>query len=84
MRSAVSIRLNIAEGAGKSSEKELVRFIDIAFGSLYETRAAVDLLEEAGYVSPTEVNELDETLASIGRQLGGLKRAARRRIAPGK
>ncbi len=35
-RSSVSIPSNIAEGAGRQSEKEFYHFLNIAYGSAYE------------------------------------------------
>jgi four helix bundle protein len=35
-RSAVSLVSNIAEGAGRRTDREFIRFLDIAFGSAYE------------------------------------------------
>ncbi|MGL5833117.1 MAG: four helix bundle protein, partial [Waterburya sp.] len=37
-RSAVSIESNLAEGAGRDSDKEMARFVDIAMGSSFELR----------------------------------------------
>lgn len=45
LRSAFSVVLNIAEGAGKVSDKELNRFIEIALGSVNETLAGTDGVE---------------------------------------
>ena len=51
-RAAVSITANLAEGSGRQSPREKVRFIEIAFGSMtevfceptYEARAEISLL----------------------------------------
>jgi len=36
-RTAVSVSSNIAEGSGRNSPKEKIRFIEIVYGSLMET-----------------------------------------------
>ena len=42
-RAASSVALNLAEGSGRSSKAEQKRFFDIAFGSLRECQAVLDL-----------------------------------------
>ena len=42
-RSAVSIPSNIAEGKGRNSDKEFVRFLQISLGSLYELQTQFEL-----------------------------------------
>ncbi|MDO8470206.1 MAG: four helix bundle protein [bacterium] len=74
IRSALSILLNIAEGSGKSSDKEMNRFLEISLGSVYETLAAIDALEYNGFITKTECEKVERLLASISRQLGGLKK----------
>ena len=56
IRSAHSVALNIAEGSGKISDRELNRFLDISLGSLYETLANLDLLKDNGLVSEVQFN----------------------------
>ncbi len=43
LRSSSSIALNLAEGNGRASKKDQLRFFTIAMGSLRESQAALDL-----------------------------------------
>ncbi|MFH1017901.1 MAG: four helix bundle protein [Pseudomonadota bacterium] len=43
LRAASSICLNLAEGTGRATKKERLRFYSIAFGSLREVQAILDL-----------------------------------------
>ena len=49
-RSAVSVPSNIAEGAGRSSTKEFIRFIDIANGSLSELETQLIIIEKLDFI----------------------------------
>ena len=44
-RAASSIVLNLAEGSGRQSQKDQARFFQIAFGSLRECQAILELAE---------------------------------------
>jgi four helix bundle protein len=57
-RAVLSVALNLAEGSAKESAKDRARFYQIAFGSLREVQAMIEIL------NITELNE-------ISRQLGG-------------
>ena len=46
IRSAVSIPSNIAEGCGKSSDKDFKRYLEIALGSAYELETQLILVNE--------------------------------------
>jgi four helix bundle protein len=45
-RASSSVSLNLAEGAGKFSKKDTKRFYEIAFGSLRESQAILQLAEK--------------------------------------
>lgn len=53
-RCSVSIPSNIAEGRGRNSEKEFVRFLQISLGSLYELQTQLELVLSFNYVSNIE------------------------------
>jgi len=50
-RAALSVHLNIAEGASRKSHVERVRFNEIARGSIIEIAAALDIAFNLGYLS---------------------------------
>lgn len=74
IRSVFSIALNIAEGSGKTSDKELNRFLEISLGSAYETLAAVDILKENKLATEEDYLKVYNKIYSICNQLGGFKK----------
>jgi four helix bundle protein len=50
-RCAVSIPSNIAEGRGRNSNKEFIRFLQISLGSLYELQTQLELAVSFKYVN---------------------------------
>lgn len=74
IRSALSIVLNIAEGSGKKSDKELCRYLDIALGSLYETLACVDTCRIQVLITQNEFDLVRSKITEIASQIGGFKR----------
>lgn len=61
-RAALSVHLNIAEGASRKSEIERKRFYEIARGSAIEIDAALDLAEDMGYCIKENMQELGENM----------------------
>lgn len=57
-RCAVSIASNIAEGAGRNSNKEFKHFLSIANGSSYELHTQLILTSELNLIEKYKVDEL--------------------------
>lgn len=68
-RSAISVPSNIAEGAGRGSNKDYLRFLYIARGSLRELETQLIIVGELGFHTPEAILEKIETLS---RMLSGL------------
>ncbi len=71
-KSAVSVPSNIAEGIGRSSNKETIRFLIIARGSLYELETQILLLSESSPMDSQKANEWLEKIKTVGKMLSGL------------
>jgi four helix bundle protein len=74
-RSAVSVPTNICEGHSRSSQKEFVRFLNIAYASLAETENLIILANEFKMVSSADCNIVLEKAAELGRMINALKRS---------
>jgi four helix bundle protein len=76
-RAAVSVPANIAEGAGRQSNKEFLHFLSIAQGSASELATELIIAHRLGYINITEYNEVNQDLDEIGRMIVGLARQVR-------
>lgn len=74
-RCSVSIPSNIAEGCGRSSDKELVRFLDIAKGSLYELDTQIEIAKQLNYLNPQDFECIATLLDETSRMLTGLRKS---------
>jgi len=80
-RASISVPSNIAEGHGRSRTGDYLRHLSIAVGSLHELETQLQIAKRLGYISDDVEKELLKTSMGIGRMLGALVRALRRRIA---
>ena len=64
-RATISIPLNIAEGAGKPTNRERARFHSIARGSAMECGAIVDILRLQGLAQPDAVAQAKPLLVRL-------------------
>jgi len=69
-RCAVSIPSNIAEGRGRNSDKEFIRFLNIALGSLYELQTQLELAQAFQYLP--SITEVDNRSIEIEKMLNAL------------
>ena len=79
-RSSSSIGCNIAEGLGRRSDRELVRFLRIATGSCNELEYQLRLARDLNYVLQAEYEELRHSSDEVGRMLTGFSERVRSRI----
>jgi len=73
-RCAVSIPSNIAEGYGRNSRNEYIRFLQIASGSLYELQTQLEIAANLGYLKKDEFELLYESTREVERMLSVLIR----------
>lgn len=71
-RAAISICSNIAEGDERETNKEAVRFLYIAKGSLAELSCQVEIAHDIGYLTSEQNSFLQQECQSIGKMIGAL------------
>jgi len=72
-RSVISVPSNIAEGMGRYSTKEQVHFLEIAFGSLMEVSAQMDVACDLAYVTNEDLKSIDARVEAVAALLSGLR-----------
>lgn len=74
-RSATSVPSNIAEGQGRGTSREFVRFLAIARGSLCELQTQLLLAQRFAYLDADRSAKLMEQSWTVGRLINGLIRS---------
>ena len=71
-RAAISVPSNIVEGMARLSTKDQSHFLNIAYGSLMELYAQLDIAHDLGYLSEedfikieTHIDEIDKMIVSL-------------------
>ena len=72
-RAVVSVPSNIAEGLGRMSGKEQVRFIEISYGSLMEVYCQLTIAKRRSYITEDQFRDIAESIEAIARPLSGLR-----------
>lgn len=74
-RCSVSIPSNIAEGCGRNTDNELMRFLDIALGSAFELETQLLLSQKLSFGKPEDLTPLIEELNQIQKMITGFKKS---------
>jgi four helix bundle protein len=80
-RAAVSVMNNIAEGFGRFSEKDSLRFYDMARASGNEVKSMLYLFEDVKYLPPEIITILHKEVDDALNLTGGLIRYLQKRSA---
>lgn len=68
-RCSVSIPSNIAEGSGRESDKDYIRFLTISVGSLFELQTQLEIAKNIDYLTQEEFNKQYEDTRELERML---------------
>jgi four helix bundle protein len=71
-KSVTSISSNIAEGCGRTGEKEFARFLSVAAGSASESEYQLLLARDLGYIDDEAHEHLNQLANEVKRLLNSL------------
>jgi len=74
-RSVISVPSNIAEGAGRNSNKDFVRFLSIAHGSSYELQTQIILANKLNLIDKQSANSILEDIAEVQKMNYSLQKS---------
>jgi four helix bundle protein len=76
-RAAVSVAANLVEGSARTTEREYLRFIEIAYGSSEEVAYLIQLAVRLNYGASTD---LASEYTGLSRALNGLQKSFRPKL----
>ncbi|MBC8053528.1 MAG: four helix bundle protein [Sphingobacteriaceae bacterium] len=73
-RASVSIPSNIAEGAGRNSNKEFKHFLSISLGSIFELETQLIISNRLGLVGDKSTQELNIKITDLQKMIFALEK----------
>ena len=74
-RAIVSVPPNIAEGSGRKSLKEQIRFLEISYGSLMETYNQLLIAIDLTYITEESVEAIKPSIDAVAKMINGLSKS---------
>ena len=74
-RATISIVSNLAEGSGRTSYKEKIRFIEIAYSSALEVYCQLVVAYDLNYITIEDLEDLKLNIYKITKMLSSLRRS---------
>ena len=74
-RAVVSVPSNIAEGSGRKSLKEQIRFFEFSYGSLMETYNQLLIAVDLSYITIESVEAIKPRIDAVAKMINGLSNA---------
>lgn len=71
-RAIVSVPSNIAEGSGRKSLKEQIRFLEISYGPLMETFNQLLIAIDLTYITEESVEAIKPRIDAVAKMINGL------------
>ena len=81
VRSAVSIPSNIAEGSGRTSNKEFARFLDIALGSAFELETQLIIAYKIQLITKEDFEPIQNLIVIESKMINSFITSLKNKIA---
>ena len=72
-RAAVSVSSNVAEGSGRSSDKDNAHFVETAYGSVMEVVSQTEVSLRQSFLTRQQRDDLYAAAEELARMLSGLR-----------
>ena len=82
-RAAVSVPSNIAEGHGRSGNREFMQFLSVARGSLCELQTQLEIARLLRFGNPELIDAIEQLSHEVGKMIFTFLRSLRSRSAVG-
>jgi four helix bundle protein len=80
-RAAVSIPSNIAEGAGRNSDKEFIQFLSIAQASSFELETQLIISKNLNYLSVEDLDQLTIQIEEVQKMNYSIQSKFKQKVA---